>query len=74
MVLVEVHRELVLVGIGAKDMAEKNKNQWKMIKLMQQLEKTQHRIPELQSDTSTDGAGSYPNLPYTRDIDAIGGS
>ena len=33
MVLVEVHRELVLVGIGAKDMAEKNKNQWKMIKL-----------------------------------------
>ena len=49
--LVEVHMESASVSIGAKDMAEKNKNQWKMIKLMEQLEKTQHRIPELQSDT-----------------------
>ena len=31
--LVEVHRELGKVSIGAKDMVNKNKNVWKTIKL-----------------------------------------
>ena len=34
MALVEVHKELVSITIGARDMAEKNKNKWKMIKLL----------------------------------------
>ena len=30
--IVEVHRELAKVSMGAKDMAIKNKNVWKVIK------------------------------------------
>ena len=33
MALVEVRRELAMVTIGAKDMAAKNKNLWKTIKV-----------------------------------------
>ena len=33
--LVEVHRELAKVSIGAKDMTSKNKKAWKTIKLTQ---------------------------------------
>ena len=33
--LVEVHRELAKVTIGAKDMATKNKNVWKAVKQTQ---------------------------------------
>ena len=33
--LLEVHRELGKVTMGAKDMATKNKNAWKLVKLTQ---------------------------------------
>ena len=34
--LVEVHRELAKVTLGAKDMAIKNKNVWKIVKVNQE--------------------------------------
>ena len=43
--LVEVHWELVKVSLGAKDMAIKNKNVWKTIKMAhEQLNKALERI------------------------------
>ena len=43
--IVEVHHALAKVSIGAKDMATKNKNAWKTIKLTQdQLQKAKERI------------------------------
>ena len=52
--LVEVHRELARVSVGAKDMAIKNKNVWKKVKLTQdQLRKAQERIAQLESNTTT---------------------
>ena len=52
--LVEVHRELATVSMGAKDMAIKNKNVWKTVKLTQaQLQKAQERIAELERTTTT---------------------
>ena len=52
--LVEVHRELAKVSMGMKDMAIKNKNVWKIVKLTQaQLQKAQERIAELECSTTT---------------------
>ena len=51
--LVEVHRELATVNIGAKDMATKNKNPWKTVKVTHdQLEKAQERIAQLEGNTT----------------------
>ena len=47
--LVEVHRELAKVSIGAKDMAIENKNVWKTVKQTQaELHKANERITELE--------------------------
>ena len=47
--LVEANRELARVSMGAKDMAIKNKNVWKTVKLTQaQLQKAQERIMDLE--------------------------
>ena len=52
--LVEVHTELVKVIVGVKDMAIKNKNVLKKVKLTQdQLQKAQERIAQLESNTTT---------------------
>ena len=52
--LVKVHRELAKVSIGAKDMATKNKNAWKTIKLTQdQLQKANERITQLEKNVTT---------------------
>ena len=51
--LVEVHRELARVSLGAKDMAVKNKNVWKTVKITQdQLNKTQERITQLENNVT----------------------
>mgnify|MGYP000739397582 CR=1 FL=1 len=53
--LVEVHRELATVSMGAKDMAIKNKNVWKTVKLTQtQLQKAQERIAKLERSKTPD--------------------
>ena len=45
--LVEVHRELAKVGMGAKDMAIKKENVWKTVKQTQpELQKVNERIAE----------------------------
>ena len=47
--LVEVHRELARVTMGAKDMATKNKNVWKTVKQAQaELRKAHDQIAELE--------------------------
>ena len=52
--LVEEHKELAKVSIGAKDMAIKNKNVWKTVKLTQdQLNKAQECIAQLESNMTT---------------------
>ena len=52
--LVEIHRELARVSLGAKDMAVKNKNVWKTVKITQdQLNKPQERITKLENNTTT---------------------
>ena len=52
--LVEMHGELAGVSVGAKDMAIKNKNIWKKVKLTQdQLQKAEERIAQLASNTTT---------------------
>ena len=52
--LVEAHRELVRVTMGAKDMATKNKNVWKTVKQTQaELRTAQVRIVELERDVNT---------------------
>ena len=64
--LVEVHRELATVSMGAKDMAIKNKNVWKTVKLTQtQLQKAQERIAELERTTTT--AQQNPGLTSNDD-------
>ena len=52
--LVEVHRELAKVSVGATDMTIKNKNVWKIVKLSQdQLQKAYEHIAQLESNTAT---------------------
>ena len=52
--LVEVHRELAKVSIGAKDMAIKNKNVWKAVKQTQvEPQKANERIAELEHGVTT---------------------
>ena len=52
--LVEVHRELAKVSIGAKDMANKNKDVSKAVKQTQvQLQKANERIAELEHGVTT---------------------
>ena len=52
--LVEVQMELARVSLGAKDMAIKNKNNWKSVELTKaQLKKTQERIVELEHSVTT---------------------
>ena len=52
--LVEVHRHLARVSLGATYMMIKNKNVWKTIKLTQaQLQKPQGRIVELERNETT---------------------
>ena len=51
---VEVHRELARVSLGAKDMAVKNKNVWKTVKITHyQLNKAQERITQLENNATT---------------------
>ena len=52
--LVEVHRELAKVSMGAKDMVIKNKNVWKTVKWTQvELQKANARIAELERNATT---------------------
>ena len=52
--LIEVHRELAKVSIGAKDMAIKNKNVWKTVKQTQaELQKAIERIAEFERSVTT---------------------
>ena len=52
--LVEVHRELAKVTIGAKDMATKNKNVWKAVKQTQEeLQKGNARIAKLEQGVAS---------------------
>ena len=51
--LVEAHRELARVSMGTKDMAIKNKNVWKTVKLTKaQLQKAQEHITELEHNVT----------------------
>ena len=51
--LVEAHRELARVSMGPKDMAIKNKNVWKTVKLTKaQLQKAQEHITELEHNVT----------------------
>ena len=59
--LVEVHRELAKVSIGAKDMATKNKNVWKTVKQTQaKLQKANERIVELER-RNDDASSTFTN-------------
>ena len=52
--IIEVHRELAKVSMGAKDMSMKNKKDWKTVRLTQaQLKNAQERIAELDRNTTT---------------------
>ena len=61
MALVEVHRELTKVTLDIKDMAIKNKNVWKTVKITQeQLNKAQEHITQLENNAPTMQQASSP--------------
>ena len=66
MALVEIHRELAKVTMGAKDMAIKNKNVWKIVKITQeQLNKAHECITQLENNAPTTQQAPAPTSQAT---------